>query len=349
MKWVGRVLYVVFVGLMSYVVIALLTIPSTYFTYHKDKMKEYEDGERDKAFLDDYVISFYANIQPIHDQSYHKIEPLYSYKNQVINDLLPGEDKVEFSIDLAIYKGTYYDSKNPNNNPYDFFVVLIKDVIYNYSKDPADPQIVKNGAITVYLELSEDIVDPSGKTDPTYQVTQSLSGSNDGYYVIFYHPIALEKANGDFIDIKLIDVSYPVSQGDTKMEKFLSLVNKDYEPTIDVFEKNNDLRRFEINKTNIFLSKEVTYDQALDDGGINYYLQVIDYSDYNWIIVRNVSILVVVVLAFTYLLFFHKQVMEIVAVKKENKRQLVIDTTVTETPKDRAQIFTDDEEYKTNK
>ena len=329
MKWVGRILFAVVIGLVSYMTV-MMSIQTRYEKYYYRETADISDPDE----YDRFLIAFNSSVifrNGGYDQSYHKMEKLYNFNDKVTNSAIEGDDQTEYSIDFSVYAITLFDSKG-KETPLDLFCFIFKDIKYNTALPSETPKIVSNGAITYNLKLSSPVNGADDK--PIDKLDQSLSQNIEGRYAIFFRTRDLTKKEGEgYADIISIEFTFNTtnSDGETVPVKLLSLVNKNpldnppteaLVPAVDKFPADDEKRSFILSRDKLHLSEEVSPQEAMEDNNVHYYYKYIEFKDFNWVLWRNISILVVVSLAVTYLLFFHKKVMENVSQKRLIKKRL---------------------------
>ena len=328
MKWISKIVYVVFVGVVVFFVVSM-SLTSRISTYHDDKRAEYSESE----YLGDYILSFYASMVDSNlNQSYHSLTPLYEFKGELVNSAVENDDHIEYSIDLSIVNLTIFNPKDTSST-LDLLGVVISNVRYNKNKSPETPQISNEGFEITY-EFAEGVKNPYNPDKIETFANEKFTGTIDGYYVSFFKTMDLRKnVNTDekldsYVDISRIEIAFSNNADETV--KLLSLTNKNVTdslgnqlaPRQDCFLADDVKRQYEVTKDDSNLSWSISPEQAMNDNNTNYFYMEITFSGYNWVIVRNILIMVGVILIFTYLIFFHKKVMEIITKKKAEKKIL---------------------------
>ncbi|MDL2291974.1 hypothetical protein LJC17_00040 [Acholeplasma sp. OttesenSCG-928-E16] len=365
MKWVGRILYALALGIVTFLVYTMSNV-SKIDTFKEDNLKNlHNDSEVTQEEIDNFVIAYAAYEKT--EFSYHQMKPVYSFKGKSTNDNIEGDDKTSFNIGLSIYLVHLFNESN-NVGVDALFFKIDNDFLVNAGTED-EPKIGMTVPILT-IEFNEALrrIDDKGNVtiekDEDENEMKSTSLTFSALYrgeeiETFYgwaFPAGLRKyedkedlKKDSFVEITRLEFKYINSENKTKTA--LSIVNT--ATTEDPVVPNPDAittitegtREFSLNKDNSFLSWTVSKEQAENMDSI-YYVRF-NLSGYNYIIIRNMLIYAAIALAITYLLFFNKHVVAYIREKKIQKEYDAIKDTEDQTEDkdvDTSQIFVDNKD-----
>ncbi len=299
LKWVLRIIYVI--------VISVLSLQIYHFAYFSKLQAYYEEHIADRMDDDE---AYLTGMNTLMGLNYFRQSPLlYVYE----------QDSGDYQLRVSIRAV----SASTETEHFDGFVVFVNHVrIYE------DGVLVDNPVLRITVELSEATLTVGDEQTNTGSVFfdpgQPFAFYNVPLLFLFDSDNYLKVPDSDVIAVlNTLEISY--SNGEREDNALV------FNP-VPLFIAS----RFEINEAVLGNNKDADFDLDVDlyrlhglfandlpdDSEISLYDLVTDRGDlspYNHLVWRTMLIYTVIVLALTYLLFFHKNVMETVRAKRYQK------------------------------
>lgn len=313
-KWVGRLFYAILLIFMTFFIIQS-AYDARSNAYLLENMSEYYDDEA----------QFFVGINTILDLDYitnDPIAPVYS------------DTTDEHRLTFQIYGIGYTDAEG---NHLDGMMIFVNDVlIYEKDEDTGFYKVVENPYIrlTIYTdELQEDSTEPVSYTSEGMNFSAGFIFDQESNEVAY----DLTKDDGTMATITRIDVDY--SNGATNDDGNIiysaeSMMIVSSQPVDDpVFDDGLKITDFSYDPESYRLSDDITSWPITDAEATTFNIMIDhdDITDYNWHMIRVYLLYAGFVIIVTYLLFFHKKVMENVRKKRSPKgKDNVIDAEITD-------------------
>lgn len=327
LKWVGRILYVVFLFVM--------TIQVFSFAYYDKLQKFYDDHAKD--YIDES--STYLNaMNTLMYFDFYQEDPILLYE---VNE-----------GDYQLHVGIYYVSVTQNDQRTDGFMIFVNNLRIVH-----EGEVLTNPVIKMTVDLSHQTLQVGDEIKSTgsvqYDPTQSFAFYNVPLLFLFDMPgyMQIPEYNDkneitgykdDFSTLKGFQIHY--SNGDIQDGKYVyqqlpifTASNGINDEAFLGIEGQNRISGFKLEPESYQLRFAFTNEYPTDAEMVQFGLinEIGDLDAYNYVIWRTMSIYVIVVLGFTYLIFFHKIVREKRALKRQ--QQMKKDNTDVEV------IFKDDD------
>jgi hypothetical protein len=289
LKWVGRILYVM--------VISLLSLQVYSFAYYSKLQEYYTDNVAENINNDELFLNGVNTLMGI---EYYRNSPiLYEY--------------IKDTGDYQLTVRAYAVGIMSNNEYYDGFIILVNDV-----RIVEDSVVVENPIIKISVELDANTLNVDNELTNRgsifFDSEQPFAYYNVPVLFLFDAEDYLKVPDQDtFANLTRIEVNYsnrdldeddvliynesPLFLGTTAATSE-SAFNKDATLSIN----SNDYRLRAQFADDVPTDAEIASFNLVTDRG--------DLSPYNWTVWRTMIIYGIIVAGVTYLLFFHKKVRE---------------------------------------
>lgn len=294
-QWFGRIIYIIFVGIASFVVITFAQMEKVT-NFLKDQKEELV--LEDERLIQSYVIANYADGS----EAYVLKEPLY-------NKTFESDDK-NYKLNLVIYNYvTLVDDKRENS-----LAFIVKDVVINTKLAFKDD--LKRPILDIKLLLSEAINFEGQSFGSTLDTFIWFLDSETAIFPVNYNVF---KTNNGHIDIEGIEITYRPSDNESVSPILLSLGDDfkgdqmplDADRNIDVI-KSDNIDLVSSTEGNSYMNNElIYYDNDLTSL----------FKSYNIVYVKYAAGFIVALGIITYFLFFHKYVRSNYLSNRETKEK----------------------------
>jgi hypothetical protein len=304
MKWIGRILYVVIVGVVTYfmITVALAARTSAFLEDSRDEIKK-----SDTFLLSTLTVTTYNGAS----EAYILREPIFQQDFSVAGDT--PEVEYLYRVNIKVYTLAVFNKKSNVN----CFAIILKDIIISDEKAVKDSDGIYQ--LSAKFTFSDEVKIDENKTSTVANVTVSpIYDSSSG--IILINESSLKGPDGNSVSINKIDFYYKTEAAE---ESFLSLyqTTPDYSFTgKDQFGTIDATRLYDFSGDALKLNK--THPSAVSNDLIYYNPDSINgLKSKNIVIVRYMSIFVAIVIVITYLIFFHKTVWALVKAKINSKKE----------------------------
>jgi hypothetical protein len=311
LKWVGRILYLIIVGVATYFLFSLALGNRGYEYLQEAKAKAMEDPN--------YLLSVVGVTQYGTDtKSFSEKAPLYSasysYKS--------ADETIEYRVNIEMYPVTYVLKKEVS----DSLAIVIRDLVIKDDRALIDESTASN-TITATFTFNTPITDPKKENEYlTYTASIGALYDNSLRLCLISEASLYNYKLSQDVDITKINLKFKNKEADSSDVLFLSLVNSLYPdtPEEDLFAANAEQRTFSVTHASYDLSTKYDYKVGGDfpKSSHVYYNADIEkeLKSHNGVIVKYMAIYIPILLVITYLLFFNKIVVAIVRKKIDKKR-----------------------------
>jgi len=366
MKLVLRVLWALLLGLITFFVVMMSQIGRVN-QFRAVRLNELISSGATQQDINNFLVGITAFERATN--SFHLKTPIFSFSGYSINDNLTTSEQISARIHLDVF--LVHQWNEGSDFVFDSILFLLSgDLLMNIGTD--NNPVIATVTPSMVIEFNEALRyrDNQGNVhsqndadgNPILSVQTTFSGVPFENSTIAFHswafPIGLRRFDtcpeadpgalyDTFVDITRVNITYRNQAGN--VQTLLSIanngINNQLTPNNDLIQNTNDSRFFTLNKDNMFLSRNFTLEQAQTSPYI--YVSSFDLSPYNFIIWRNSLIWGAIGLGLTYLLFFHKLVMESIRERRAEKAAVVGNTKIfdeTNNKKTIIPIFSDDYE-----
>lgn len=290
-NWIGKIIYILFIGVVSFYVITLAQAAKVL-----NFMAEQEDTFKANKpeLIQSFVISYFADGT----NAYVLEEPLY-------NETFVSSDN-NYEITLSIYNYVIISKQSLSNS----LAFIIDDVKVNNASSLKDEH--NRPLIDARLMFSEPIIYNSREYSETKETFVWMLGSDVGIFLVNYE--LLKNSNG-YVDISGMEITYRIQNDVT-----LTLLNLGSNTDPDLMDRDN--RSLDsIKSENINLVDSVgnnhTNDPSIYFNGSTMSL----FRSYNKYYFTYIGTLLLFVIPITYFGFFHKVVWRKYKEKKRIKEE----------------------------
>jgi len=301
LKWILRFFYIMIISVATLYVYGSANygrLEAYYATYMADQI------DNDQVYLE--------GINTLMNLEYHQETPVYTYTST---------SDTHF-VKLSVYpigisnEGTYYDG----------IMIFINNLAIYDDGVLVEKPILK---ITAQLsdktyKLNDELIDnPSVIYDSTKEFPYSYAPTLFLVYAPDYLEIPSEDDTVRYATIDTISVQYSTGErgedGQYAFDETMLLIASDHEASEAAYNKATDMV---LNESSFRLTQTFGDDLSLEEIealGLN--VTQGSLKEFNGVIVKTMSIYGLIVIALTYIIFFHKHVVEKIKAKRMDKQQ----------------------------